>query len=193
MASVHGPCRASVLSLSCEGIGPGIIERHVAAVTRGARPLSGRDCAWRSVRLQLRRWLAIIDAGKIVAAGTPSSLKAGDRGHLRLQLMMTLGLTPAPGLTGRPAPNVSLCGRHYRVQHGPSPSQIQLRRRYPVWLSSDMSEDDRRRPAPGPNPRAAPIKAPCGRLRRKMHRQLQICQSVSLSRCHRSLMPGDTQ
>lgn len=35
--------------------------------------------------------LAIIEAGKIIAAGTPSSLKAGDRGHLRLQLMMTPG------------------------------------------------------------------------------------------------------
>ncbi len=41
--------------------------------------------------------LAIIDAGKIVAAGTPSSLKAGDRGHLRLQLMMTPG-RPVPEL-----------------------------------------------------------------------------------------------
>lgn len=35
--------------------------------------------------------LAIVDAGKIIATGTPSSLKAGDRGHLRLQLMMTPG------------------------------------------------------------------------------------------------------
>lgn len=41
--------------------------------------------------------LAIIDAGKVVAAGTPSSLKAGDRGHLRLQLMMTPG-RPVPQL-----------------------------------------------------------------------------------------------
>jgi ABC-2 type transport system ATP-binding protein len=41
--------------------------------------------------------LAIIDAGKLVAAGTPSSLKAGDRDHLRLQLMMTPG-RPVPEL-----------------------------------------------------------------------------------------------
>ena len=41
--------------------------------------------------------LAIIDAGKVIAAGTPSSLKAGDRGHLRLQLMMTPG-QPLPNL-----------------------------------------------------------------------------------------------
>lgn len=41
--------------------------------------------------------LAIIDGGRVVAAGTPSSLKAGDRGHLRLQLMMTPG-QPTPVL-----------------------------------------------------------------------------------------------
>jgi len=32
--------------------------------------------------------LAIISAGRLIAEGTPSSLKAGDRGHLRLQLML---------------------------------------------------------------------------------------------------------
>ena len=41
--------------------------------------------------------LAIIDAGKIVAAGTPSSLKASERGRLRLQVMMTPG-RPVPVL-----------------------------------------------------------------------------------------------
>jgi ABC-2 type transport system ATP-binding protein len=33
--------------------------------------------------------LAIIDKGRLVAEGTPSSLKAGDRGRLRLQIMLT--------------------------------------------------------------------------------------------------------
>lgn len=32
--------------------------------------------------------LAIISAGRLIAEGTPSSLKAGDRGHLRLQVML---------------------------------------------------------------------------------------------------------
>ncbi len=41
--------------------------------------------------------LALIDRGKLVASGTPSSLKADDRGHLRLQVMMTPG-RPAPTL-----------------------------------------------------------------------------------------------
>ena len=36
--------------------------------------------------------LAIIDDGRVVAQGTPSSLKSGDRGRLRLQVMMTPGL-----------------------------------------------------------------------------------------------------
>jgi ABC-2 type transport system ATP-binding protein len=35
--------------------------------------------------------LAIIDQGRLVAEGTPSSLKAQDRGHLRLQLMLVPG------------------------------------------------------------------------------------------------------
>jgi ABC-2 type transport system ATP-binding protein len=35
--------------------------------------------------------LAIIDHGRLVAEGTPSSLKASDRGHLRLQLMLVPG------------------------------------------------------------------------------------------------------
>jgi ABC-2 type transport system ATP-binding protein len=40
--------------------------------------------------------LAIIDGGKLVAEGTPSSLKADDRDHLRLQLMLRPGdATPA--------------------------------------------------------------------------------------------------
>jgi ABC-2 type transport system ATP-binding protein len=32
--------------------------------------------------------LAIISDGRLIAEGTPSSLKAGDRGHLRLQVML---------------------------------------------------------------------------------------------------------
>jgi ABC-2 type transport system ATP-binding protein len=35
--------------------------------------------------------LAIIDGGEVVAEGTPSSLKAGDRALLRLQVMLTPG------------------------------------------------------------------------------------------------------
>ncbi len=35
--------------------------------------------------------LAVINEGRLVAEGTPSSLKAGDRGRLRLQLMMVPG------------------------------------------------------------------------------------------------------
>ena len=41
--------------------------------------------------------LAIINEGKLIAEGTPSSLKAVDRGRLRLQLMMTPG-EPSPDL-----------------------------------------------------------------------------------------------
>lgn len=32
--------------------------------------------------------LAVISAGRLIAEGTPSSLKAEDRGHLRLQVML---------------------------------------------------------------------------------------------------------
>jgi ABC-2 type transport system ATP-binding protein len=35
--------------------------------------------------------LAIIDNGRLLAEGTPSSMKAGDRGHLRLQVMLAPG------------------------------------------------------------------------------------------------------
>jgi len=35
--------------------------------------------------------LALIDEGRLVAEGTPSSLKAADRGRLRLQLMLAPG------------------------------------------------------------------------------------------------------
>jgi ABC-2 type transport system ATP-binding protein len=35
--------------------------------------------------------LAVIDRGRLVAEGTPSSMKAHDRGHLRLQLMIAPG------------------------------------------------------------------------------------------------------
>jgi ABC-2 type transport system ATP-binding protein len=41
--------------------------------------------------------LAIIDQGRIIASGTPSSLKVEDRGRLRLQLMLTPGVA-TPGL-----------------------------------------------------------------------------------------------
>jgi ABC-2 type transport system ATP-binding protein len=43
--------------------------------------------------------LAIIDNGRLLAEGTPSSMKAGDRGHLRLQLMLAPG-SQAPDLPG---------------------------------------------------------------------------------------------
>lgn len=43
--------------------------------------------------------LAIIDSGRLTAEGTPSSLKAHDRGNLRLQLMMTPGQS-SPDLPG---------------------------------------------------------------------------------------------
>jgi len=36
--------------------------------------------------------LAVIDAGRVLAEGTPSSLKLDDRGHLRLQVMLTPGV-----------------------------------------------------------------------------------------------------
>ncbi len=35
--------------------------------------------------------LAIIDNGRLLAEGTPSSMKAGDRGQLRLQVMLVPG------------------------------------------------------------------------------------------------------
>jgi ABC-2 type transport system ATP-binding protein len=41
--------------------------------------------------------LAIIDNGRLIAEGTPSSMKASDRGHLRLQLMIAPG-RDAPGV-----------------------------------------------------------------------------------------------
>jgi ABC-2 type transport system ATP-binding protein len=41
--------------------------------------------------------LAIIDRGRLIAEGTPSALKAVDRGRLRLQVMVPPGgATPAP-------------------------------------------------------------------------------------------------
>jgi ABC-2 type transport system ATP-binding protein len=43
--------------------------------------------------------LAIIDNGRLLAEGTPSSMKAGDRGNLRLQVMLAPG-TQAPELPG---------------------------------------------------------------------------------------------
>lgn len=40
--------------------------------------------------------LAVIDRGRIVAEGTPSSLKAADRGRMRLQVMLTPGRESPP-------------------------------------------------------------------------------------------------
>jgi ABC-2 type transport system ATP-binding protein len=41
--------------------------------------------------------LAVIDQGRLIASGTPSSLKAADRGHLRLQVMLVPNAeTPDP-------------------------------------------------------------------------------------------------
>ena len=51
--------------------------------------------------------LAIINEGKLIAEGTPSSLKADDRGRLRLQLM----LVPGNGIPALP----SLVHHHARV------------------------------------------------------------------------------
>ena len=53
--------------------------------------------------------LAVINEGRLVAEGTPSSLKAGDRGRLRLQLMMV------PGEEDPEFP--SLVHTHARVGH----------------------------------------------------------------------------
>jgi ABC-2 type transport system ATP-binding protein len=43
--------------------------------------------------------LAVIAGGRLIAEGTPSSLKAGDRDHLRLQLMLVPGAA-TPELPG---------------------------------------------------------------------------------------------
>jgi ABC-2 type transport system ATP-binding protein len=43
--------------------------------------------------------LAIIDGGELIAEGTPSSLKAADRGRMRFQVMLVPGL-PTPDLPG---------------------------------------------------------------------------------------------
>lgn len=40
--------------------------------------------------------LAVIDQGRVLAEGTPSSLKAGDRGRLRVQVMLAPGAGPPP-------------------------------------------------------------------------------------------------
>jgi len=53
--------------------------------------------------------LAVIDRGRLVAEGTPSSLKAADRGRLRLQVM----LVPRAETPGMP----SFVQRHTRVGH----------------------------------------------------------------------------
>lgn len=48
--------------------------------------------------------LAVIDGGRVVAEGTPSALKAADRGRLRLEVMLTPGREPAhvPPFVGDP-------------------------------------------------------------------------------------------
>jgi ABC-2 type transport system ATP-binding protein len=43
--------------------------------------------------------LAVIDDGRLVAEGTPSSMKSGDRGHMRLQIMLVPG-AETPELPG---------------------------------------------------------------------------------------------
>jgi ABC-2 type transport system ATP-binding protein len=48
--------------------------------------------------------LAIINEGRLIAEGTPSSLKAEDRGRMRLQLMM---------VPGRPTPDMPLFVDHH--------------------------------------------------------------------------------
>ncbi len=53
--------------------------------------------------------LALIDEGRLVAEGTPSSLKSADRGNLRLQVMLVPGAeTPAlPGWCASPSASVT--------------------------------------------------------------------------------------
>jgi ABC-2 type transport system ATP-binding protein len=48
--------------------------------------------------------LAVISAGRLIAEGTPSSLKAEDRGHLRLQVMLVpeAATPPLPPWIGQP-------------------------------------------------------------------------------------------
>jgi len=48
--------------------------------------------------------LAVISAGRLIAEGTPSSLKAEDRGHLRLQVMLVpeAATPPLPPWVGQP-------------------------------------------------------------------------------------------
>jgi ABC-2 type transport system ATP-binding protein len=53
--------------------------------------------------------LAIVDRGRIIASGTPSSLKLEDRGRLRLQLMLT------PGVDAPEMPDLIVT--HTRVGH----------------------------------------------------------------------------
>jgi ABC-2 type transport system ATP-binding protein len=53
--------------------------------------------------------LAVIDNGRVIAEGTPSSLKASERGRLRLQVML------APGVETPPMPG--FVERHLRSSH----------------------------------------------------------------------------
>lgn len=58
--------------------------------------------------------LAVIDRGRILSQGTPSSLKAEDRGHMRLQVRLVPGLA-APELPGFVLKQVRLRSRLHLV------------------------------------------------------------------------------
>ena len=58
--------------------------------------------------------LAVIHKGRLVAEGTPSSMKSVDRSQLRLQLMLTPGMTtPGPAAVGRSAGASRAQPRHH--------------------------------------------------------------------------------
>ncbi len=88
--------------------------------------------------------LAVIAAGRLAAEGTPSALKAADRGHLRLQgMLVPKSETPLPRWVKRhvrvPAhPHLAalLAGRpgSWRRQGRPSPAgEARTRRRPGMW------------------------------------------------------------
>jgi ABC-2 type transport system ATP-binding protein len=56
--------------------------------------------------------LAVIDGGRLLAEGTPSAMKAGDRGYLRLQLMIAPG-RDAPPVTPEFIRHATLVGRNF--------------------------------------------------------------------------------
>ncbi|MDX1382325.1 MAG: ABC transporter ATP-binding protein [Thermoanaerobaculia bacterium] len=72
--------------------------------------------------------LAVIDRGRILAQGTPSSLKAADRGHLRLQLRLVPGC-PEPELPDFTIRRVRLRSRlHMVVDEGRAGEAIEWAR-----------------------------------------------------------------